>query len=73
MYFMMRNRLLLGRRYSSRCAVLPATLGWGLRQVAKGPTPRESIRSLRAVAAGFVDGWRGRVGPLSADTGAFVS
>jgi GT2 family glycosyltransferase len=73
MYLMTRNRLLLGRRYSSRCAVLPATLAWGLRQVAKGPTPRESIRSLRAVFAGLADGWRGRSGPLPADAGAFVA
>ena len=66
MYYMTRNRLLLGRRYSSRSAVLPAALDWGMRQVAKGPTPRDSLRSLQAVAAGLRDGWMGRVGPLPA-------
>ena len=66
MYYMTRNRLLLGRRYSSRLAALPATLDWGMRQVAKGPTPRESLRSLQAVAAGLRDGWLGRSGRLPA-------
>jgi GT2 family glycosyltransferase len=66
MYYMTRNRLLLGRRYSSRLAALPATLDWGMRQVAKGPTPRESLRGLQAVAAGLRDGWLGRSGPLPA-------
>lgn len=73
MYYMTRNRLLLGRRYGSRCGALPATLNWGLRQVAKGSTPAESMRNMRAVTIGLVDGWRGRNGPLSIDAGTFVA
>jgi GT2 family glycosyltransferase len=64
-YYMTRNRLVLGRRLGHRWAATAGALSWAARQTAKGPRLRTTGRLAVATVAGFWDGLRGRAGPMT--------
>jgi GT2 family glycosyltransferase len=64
-YYMTRNRLILGRRLGHRWATAPGALSWAARQTAKGPKVKMTGRLALATVAGVADGLRGRTGPMT--------
>jgi len=64
-YYMTRNRLVLGRRLGHRWASAIEALSWAVRQTAKGPRVKMTRRLALATLAGVADGLRGRTGPMA--------
>ena len=64
-YYMTRNRLVLGRRLGHRWAAAMGALSWAARQTAKGPRVKMTGRLALASVAGFADGLRGRTGAMT--------
>ena len=65
-YYMTRNRLLLGRRWGSPGATFVASLTWGGRQLVKCRSAAAATRVTLAVSAGLWHGVTGRRGPAPA-------
>ena len=64
-YYMTRNRLVLGGRLGHRWTAAAGALAWAARQTAKGPRVRMTGRLALATVAGAADGLRGRTGPMT--------
>ena len=64
-YYMTRNRLVLGGRLGHRWAPTLGALAWAARQTAKGPRVRMTGRLALAGVTGFWHGLRGRTGPIT--------
>jgi GT2 family glycosyltransferase len=69
-YQMTRNRLLVARRYGVLPGALAGAVSWGARQTIKGVGQGDAGAALRAVAAGALDGLRGRCGAPDRVAGA---
>jgi GT2 family glycosyltransferase len=65
-YYMTRNRLLLGRRWGTPVATCAAAVTWGGRQLVKCRSAADAARVTLAVTAGLVHGLAGRRGPAPA-------
>jgi GT2 family glycosyltransferase len=61
-YYMVRNRLLVAKRWGSVPAAFAGACSWGGRQALKGRGARPAARTTLAVAAGLAHGVVGRSG-----------